>query len=146
VRIDEDGYLWFVSRLDSLIKCSGFRISPTEVEDIVYRSKLVDEVVAFGVDDELLGQAVQIAVSSAKDHPVDTNRLLEYCKEHMPNYMVPQRTYTWTGQMPRSASGKIDRPSVIQACLNRRSGEPPLFDIYGLPSEYAIGQKGEAPL
>jgi acyl-CoA ligase (AMP-forming) (exosortase A-associated) len=118
VRVDEDGYLWFVSRLDSLIKCSGFRISPTEVEDIVCRSKLVDEVVAFGVQHELLGQAVEIAVASAKNHALDTHQLLQYCKEHMPNYMVPQRTHVWTGEMPRGATGKIDRPSVIKACVD----------------------------
>ncbi len=119
VRLDEDGCLWFVSRMDSLIKCSGFRISPTEVEDIVHQSRLVAEVVAFGVDDEMLGQAVHVAVGTHDNAGADIESLSEHCHKHMPTYMVPQKIHVWQGQMPRTGSGKIDRPAVINDCLAR---------------------------
>ena len=60
--IDEEGYLYFVARTTTFIKCSDFRISPTEVEDVVFSSGQVTDVVAFGVADEALGQVVHIAV------------------------------------------------------------------------------------
>lgn len=119
VRLDEDNILWFVSRADTMIKSSGFRISPTEVEDLVYESGMIGDAVAFGVEDELLGQVVHLAVSSPDPHRLpEVETLAKYCTQHMPNYMVPRKIHAWEGQMPRTASGKIDRPLVINTCLN----------------------------
>ncbi len=114
VRIDEDGYYWFVGRHDAMIKSSGFRISPTEVEDVVFRSGLVADVVAFGVPDELLGEAVEIVVTAAHDTRVDEEALLRYCRRKMAHYMVPRSVHRWKGEFPRTGSGKIDRPQVIR--------------------------------
>lgn len=116
VRLDEDGDLWFVGRNDAMIKASGFRISPTEVEDIVFRSGLVAEVVAFGVPHELNGQAVEVAVTYPAGAPLDADALLAHCRRHMPTYMVPQRIHAWPGEFPRGGSGKIDRPQVTRRC------------------------------
>ncbi|MEO8605305.1 MAG: AMP-binding protein, partial [bacterium] len=114
VRLDADGYLWFVGRNDAMIKASGFRISPTEVEDIVFRSGLIAEVVAFGVAHELNGQAVEIAVSAAADGGLDVAALQAHCRRHMPTYMVPQQIHHWPGEFPRGGTGKIDRPQVTK--------------------------------
>lgn len=114
VRMDDDGYLWFVGRNDTMIKSSGFRISPTEVEDVVFRSGLVAEVVAFGVPHELNGQAVEVAVTTKLGTSIDVEGLLTYCRRHMPTYMVPQRIHSWVGELPRSGSGKIDRPQITR--------------------------------
>lgn len=115
VRLDGDGYLWFVSRADAMIKCSGFRVSPSEIEDTIYQSSLVRHVVAFGVADELKGQVVHVVVSSPASHPVNVEQLLHYCRRHMPAYMVPHRIHQWPGEMPKTGSGKIDRVTVINA-------------------------------
>ncbi|MDM8559132.1 AMP-binding protein [Candidatus Parabeggiatoa sp. HSG14] len=120
VRVDEDGILWFVNRSDSMIKSSGFRISPTEVEDIVYQSNMVGDTVAFGVKDESLGQVVHIAVSPVdKNGTVDREELIRYCRLNMPNYMIPSQIHLWIGLMPRTSSGKIDRPMVINTCIEK---------------------------
>lgn len=119
VYFDEAGILWFVSRADSLIKSSGFRISPTEVEDIVYESGMVVDVVAFGVEDEMLGQVVQI-VASSTENTLNSVALMDYCRKNMPHYMVPQKIHRWSGQMPRTSSGKIDRSRVISTYQNER--------------------------
>lgn len=115
VRLDEDGYLWFVGRADTMIKCSGHRISPTEVEEIIYESSLADEVVAFGMDDDALGQVVHVAVAPPEGRPLNSEALQQFCRKHMPNYMVPRRVHTWDGEMPRTSSGKVDRRAVIKA-------------------------------
>ena len=118
VRRDADGILWFVSRIDSMIKCSGFRLSPTEVEEVVFASGLVSDVVAFGVEDEMLGQVVHVAVATGDGSEADRDALSKYCQHNMPAYMVPREIHTWQGQMPRTSSGKIDRPSVVVACAS----------------------------
>jgi acyl-CoA synthetase (AMP-forming)/AMP-acid ligase II len=119
VRIDEDGDLWFVSRNDALIKTSGYRVSPDEVEDLVYRSGLAADVVAFGVQDDMLGQSVQVAVTLLGE--ASREALLAYCRAAMPAYMVPQRIHVWPEPMPRTASGKLSRPDVIRGCSDTSS-------------------------
>ena len=114
VRVDADGDLWFVGRNDALIKTSGYRVSPDEVEDLVYRSGMAADVVAFGVEDELLGQSVQVAVTLLGD--ATREALNAYCRRAMPPYMVPQRLHVWPEAMPRTASGKLARPDVIRSC------------------------------
>lgn len=115
VKRDADGYLWFVSRDDAMIKSNGVRISPTEVEESIYRSNLIEHSVAFGVADEVKGQVVHVAVSTLDDRPLAEDELLLFCRQHMPPYMVPHRIHHWKGEMPRTGSGKIDRVKVINA-------------------------------
>lgn len=112
---DDEGFLWFVARTSTFIKCSDFRISPTEVEDITFSSGLVSDVVAFGAPDELLGQVVHIAASSANGEPLQTDALYQHCKKNMPFYMVPREIHEWSGEMPRTSNAKVDRPRVIAA-------------------------------
>ena len=116
VRVDDDGDLWFVARADAMIKTSGFRLSPDEVEDLVCRSGLVADAVAFGVDDDDLGQVVHVAVTALPDFDVDA--LTRHCRRTMPHYMVPRRFHVWTAAMPRTASGKLARPEIVAQCRN----------------------------
>jgi acyl-CoA synthetase (AMP-forming)/AMP-acid ligase II len=120
VRVDEDGDLWFVGRMDDMIKTSGFRLSPTEVEDLVSRSGLVTDVVAFGFEDDDLGQVVQVAVTPLPGY--EEAALLSYCRRVMPHYMVPRRFHSWPHGMPRTPSGKLGRPHIISECKARATG------------------------
>ena len=119
VRIDEDGYLWFVDRMVSQIKCAGHRISSTEVEDICCQSGFIESAVAFGVPDLIMGQIVHVAidVKPGCEQSFNEEDLLQYCKRRMPNFMVPARFHVWNGLMPRNPNGKIDRPLVINFYL-----------------------------
>jgi acyl-CoA synthetase (AMP-forming)/AMP-acid ligase II len=118
VRLDDEGYLWFVGRADGMIKCSGYRISPTEVEEVLYQSEVVEDAVAFGVPDELLGQAVHAVVALRPGRTADEAALRRFCEPRMPTYMVPARIRVWDGALPRTANGKLDRPAVIRASLD----------------------------
>ena len=112
VRVDADGDLWFVGRTDAMIKTSGFRLSPDEVEDLVCRSGLVGDAVAFGVEDDDLGQVVHVALSPLAGY--DGAVLLAHCRKVMPSYMVPRHLHVWSEPMPRTASGKLARPDVVR--------------------------------
>jgi acyl-coenzyme A synthetase/AMP-(fatty) acid ligase len=113
VQVDCDGDLWFVGRYDEMIKTSGFRVSPTEVEDAVSKSGLVEEVVAYGVEDDDLGQVVHIVV--VVSDTFDKAKLSAYCRSSMPGYMVPREIHVNDRPFPRTASGKFDRPTIITA-------------------------------
>lgn len=116
VRRDGDGIIWYVGRMDSMIKCSGFRISPTEVEEVACGFEGVDHGVAFGVPDTELGQVVHIAVQwSAGD--IAHDGLDTFLRERLPRYMVPRRIHAYLEPMPRTATGKIDRQAVVDDCI-----------------------------
>jgi len=116
VKTDEDGFLYYVGRRDAMIKSSGFRISPTEVEEVVFQSGKVRHAAAIGVPDELLGQAVKVFVVPRDGEPVDTNHLLSFCENRLPRYMVP-KSFDVLEKLPLTSSGKVDYPS-----LRRRAG------------------------
>lgn len=109
VKRDEEGFLYFVSRRDEMIKTSGYRVSPTEVEEAVYATGLVAEAAAFGVDHPALGQAIVLVAVPAEGRTADPDSLLALCRDRLPAYMVPQRIDWVEGALPRNANGKIDR-------------------------------------
>ncbi|SMF37553.1 acyl-CoA ligase (AMP-forming), exosortase A system-associated [Pseudobacteriovorax antillogorgiicola] len=116
---DDEGYMFFVGRMDGMIKTSGYRVSPEEIEEIIYRSNLVEEVVAFGVDDIKLGQKIEV-VCYANGHSQKVNYstdLLNYCRKKMPGYMVPQKIHVSTRALPRNGNGKLDRARLTSECL-----------------------------
>jgi acyl-CoA ligase (AMP-forming) (exosortase A-associated) len=113
VRIDEEGYLYFVSRRDEMIKTSGYRVSPTEVEEVVYATGLVSEVAVIGIPHPVLGQAI-VVVATAKDGDLQTDRLLAECKQRLPAFMMPALIQRREGNLPRNPNGKIDRKLLAQ--------------------------------
>ena len=120
VRRDAEGYLYFIGRRDEMIKTSGYRVSPTEVEEILYATKLVGECVAFGVDHATLGQAIQV-IATAPDGStaLDLEALQAQCRLHMPAYMVPAGVEAMAGPLPRNPNGKIDRKLLAGGWVER---------------------------
>ena len=115
VRMDEDGFLYFIGRRDEMMKTSGYRVSPTEVEEILYATRMVGECVAFGVDHDTLGQAIQVIVTPPAGNSIDTAALLAECRMRMPAYMVPAGIAVREGPLPRNPNGKIDRKTLSTA-------------------------------
>ncbi|MBX3210632.1 MAG: AMP-binding protein [Labilithrix sp.] len=105
VRRDADGCLWYVGRSERMIKSSGFRFGPSEIEAILLAAPLVREALVFGVDDPTLGQAVEAAVVMA-DGSADASALLLAVKKQLPRYMVPRRVH-FVAEIPRNANGKV---------------------------------------
>ncbi|MBC7731422.1 MAG: AMP-binding protein, partial [Bacteriovorax sp.] len=121
VRRDPEGFIYFIGRRDEMIKTSGYRVSPTEVEEILYATKLVGECVAFGVDHPTLGQAIRV-IATAPDGSaaIDLEALLAQCRIHMPAYMVPAGIKATAGPLPRNPNGKIDRKLLATGWLERQ--------------------------
>jgi acyl-CoA ligase (AMP-forming) (exosortase A-associated) len=111
VRIDENGLLYFIGRHDEMIKCSGNRISPSEVEEVLYQCEGIADVVAFGIPHETYGQSVYAVVSLAEGSKLMLPAMLKYCKDHLPSYMVPAEIEIWDS-LPRNDNGKLDRSGI----------------------------------
>jgi acyl-CoA ligase (AMP-forming) (exosortase A-associated) len=105
---DEDGFLYFVGRKDDMIKSSGYRISPTELEEVIYGTALVTECAALGIPHNDLGQAVVIAAHSQTPSDETRDAIILACKKALPNFMVPSMI-VWQESLPRNPNGKIDR-------------------------------------
>ena len=110
VRMDEDGYLYFIGRSDDMIKVSGYRVSPNEVEEAVYATGLVAETVAFGVPHPQLGQAIVLLALPKED--VGDKVLLKECQRRLPAWMVPAHIAFVMEAFPRNPNGKIDRKTL----------------------------------
>ena len=105
---DEDGFLYFVGRRDEMIKTSGYRVSPTEIEEAVYETGLVRDAVALGVDDDRLGQHIVVVASPMEGSSLWPEQVVGELRKQLPPYMVPRKVVL-RAQLPRSANGKFDR-------------------------------------
>ena len=112
VRQDADGFLYFVGRRDEMIKTSGYRVSPTEVEEVVFASGAVSEVVAVGVPHPQLGQAIVLFAKAPDDAVEDSDKIIDWMKAKLPNYMQPADIH-WRETLPRNPNGKLDRKTLL---------------------------------
>lgn len=111
---DEDGYMYYVGRRDEQIKTEGFRVSPQEVEELLLTIPAVYEAIVFGEKDPLLGQRVVAVLSMNKGQYVTNDEIRAFCSERAPQYLIP-RTIHITDDLPKTATGKIDRSGLKHA-------------------------------
>ena len=109
---DEQGYLYFVGRNDELIKSSGYRISPTEIEDAAYNSDLIYEAVAFGTPDPQLGQSIILVVYPKSNFEEPALRVS--MGKVLTSYMLPKTVVCYDQPLPRNGNNKIDRAALKQ--------------------------------
>ncbi len=111
---DEDGYFWYVGRVDDLIKSSGYRIGPFEIESVVMELPYVLECAVTGVPDPIRGQAVKATIVLTKG-TVGTEELKKeiqnYVKQHTAPYKYP-RVVEFRDELPKTISGKIQRNKI----------------------------------
>ena len=91
-----------------MIKTSGYRVSPTEVEEAAYATGLVRDAVALGMDDPRLGQTVALVVTASRRASSTAEDVIGAMRRELPLYMVPA-TVDVRDEMPRSPNGKFDR-------------------------------------
>jgi len=111
VKTDEDGFLYFIGRRDTMIKSSGFRISPNEVEEVLFQTGKVRGAAVIGIPDEVLGQVIKAFVVPRDGEVLDADTLLALCAEKMPRFMLPKIVEV-LGDLPKTSSGKVDYPAL----------------------------------
>jgi acyl-CoA synthetase (AMP-forming)/AMP-acid ligase II len=109
VRADEEGYIYFIARGDSMIKTHGYRVSPTEIEEEAATHEKITAAVAFGVDNVDIGQDIVLAYETADQVELNEKLLLNFLKQLLPSYMAPRYLLHFT-QFPSTGNdGKVDR-------------------------------------
>jgi acetyl-CoA synthetase len=114
---DEDGYLWYVGRKDDIIKSSGYRIGPFEVESVLMEHPGVLECAIIGVPDPVRGQIIKATVVLAKGYTPSEElkkEMQEYVKTHTAPYKYP-RILEFVNELPKTISGKIKRTDIREA-------------------------------
>jgi acyl-coenzyme A synthetase/AMP-(fatty) acid ligase len=109
-RMDEDGYLYFVSRKDDIIKSRGEKVAPKEVENVLYDIEGVVEAAVVGVPDPILGEAIKAFVV-LDDAKLTEKDVLRHCRARLEDFMVPQRIEI-CDTLPKTSSGKIRKTGL----------------------------------
>ncbi|HJL16610.1 MAG TPA: class I adenylate-forming enzyme family protein [Sandaracinaceae bacterium LLY-WYZ-13_1] len=110
-KLDEDGYLYFVGRMDDIIKSRGEKVAPKEVENVLLDLPGVHEAAVIGVPDEILGQAVKAFVVLEKDADLSEKEILRHCQGNLEGFMVPKHVALVQG-LPKSPNGKIRKSEL----------------------------------
>jgi acyl-CoA synthetase (AMP-forming)/AMP-acid ligase II len=111
-KMDDEGYLYFVARKDDIIKTAGEKVSPKEIENVLYEIDDVLEVGVIGIPDEILGQAIKAVVVLKSDSKLTENNIIQHCSKHLENFMVP-KFVKFCQQLPKTSTGKISKKDLV---------------------------------
>jgi amino acid adenylation domain-containing protein len=107
-KMDGEGYLYFVGRKDDIIKTRGEKVSPKEVEDVLYALDGVAEAAVVGIPDPVLGQAIKAVVAPREGTRLTEQDLRRHCARHLEDFAVP-RAVEFRESLPKTTSGKISK-------------------------------------
>lgn len=110
-RKDEDGFLYFVSRKDDMIKTKGERVSPKEIENILCEMDGIIEAAVIGVQDDIFGQAIKAFIVPEEKYNLNEKLVMKYCSKNLEPFMVP-KFIEFRKSFPKSNSGKIDKKKL----------------------------------
>ncbi len=120
---DEEGYFWFVSREDDIIKSSAYRIGPEEIEMTLATHPAVADVGVIGVPDEVRGQIAKAFVVLKPGQSVTSEELIEYCRNKIATYKLPREVELVT-ELPRTPTGKLLRRVLREKETQRARARP----------------------
>jgi amino acid adenylation domain-containing protein len=110
-RLDDDGYLYFVGRMDDIIKSRGEKVAPKEVESALMNISGLKEAAVIGVDDEILGQAVKAFVVLEAGVTMTEKDVIRECQKRLENFMVP-KIVEFVPDLPKTTTGKIKKTDL----------------------------------
>ncbi len=116
-KMDEDGFLYFLGRSDDIIKTRGEKVSPIEVENVIYNIPGIKEVAVLGVPDEILGEAIIAFITTHSSLELDAKGVQKECMSKLELFMVPKKI-VFLDEMPKSTNGKIDKKELKKIDLN----------------------------
>ncbi|MDZ8095894.1 MAG: long-chain fatty acid--CoA ligase [Nostoc sp. DedQUE05] len=105
-RIDEDGFFYIVDRMKDMINVSGFKVYPTEVENVIYQHSFVAEVAVYGVKDAIKGEIVQANIILKQGKIISEEQILKFCSERMAKYKLPC-AINFVNYLPKNPTGKV---------------------------------------
>ncbi|HBE80788.1 MAG TPA: acetyl-CoA synthetase, partial [Firmicutes bacterium] len=120
---DEDGYLWYIGRTDDVIKSSGYRISPFEIESVLMEHPAVLECAITAAPDAVRGQVVKATIVLTRNYTASdelANEIKDYVKHATAPYKYP-RIIEFVDELPKTINGKIRRVEIREK--NNQAGK-----------------------
>lgn len=111
-RMDKEGYLYFVGRRDDIIKSRGEKVSPKEVENVLFANERISEAAIMGDPDPVLGQSIRAIITLMPGQELSEKEVLAYCRKHLEDFMVPQKI-EFRDELPKSPNGKVDKKQLV---------------------------------
>jgi acyl-CoA synthetase (AMP-forming)/AMP-acid ligase II len=105
--MDQDGFLYFVSRKDDIIKTRGEKVSPREIENVLYSLEGILEVAVVGVPDEMLGQSIKTVITLRDGYSISRQDVLRHCARFLEDFKLP-RQIEFRDSLPRNERGKVE--------------------------------------
>jgi len=105
---DDDGFIWVVGRKKEIIKTGGNRVSAKEIEECILEHENVLETAVFGIDDPVLGEAIQAVVVARNGMSLSEKDISDFCRARLASHKVP-KFIDFTGALPKQKSGKVDK-------------------------------------
>ncbi len=110
-RMDEEGFLYFLGRNDDIIKTRGEKVSPLEIENVLYKITGIKEAAVLGVPDEIMGEAIIAFVTTHDQSQRNEKDIIRECMASLELFMIPQRII-FLNEMPKSSNSKIDKKEL----------------------------------
>jgi acyl-CoA synthetase (AMP-forming)/AMP-acid ligase II len=110
-KMDEEGFLYFLGRNDDIIKTRGEKVSPVEIENIIYKIKGIREVAVIGIPHKIMGESVVVYATTYSDFNLSEKEILHECMKHLESFMMPQKVI-FLQEMPKSSNGKIEKKEL----------------------------------
>jgi acyl-CoA synthetase (AMP-forming)/AMP-acid ligase II len=110
-RRDEEGFLYFVGRKDDIIKTRGEKVSPKEVENVIYTIPGVREAAVIGIPDEVLGLALKAVIATDEGVTLEPRDIIRVCASQLEDFMVPKHV-EFRAALPKTDTGKVSRRLV----------------------------------
>jgi long-chain acyl-CoA synthetase len=117
-RTDEDGFFYIVDRLKDMVNVSGFKVYPTEVENVIYQHPAVAEAAIYGVPDALKGEIVKANIVLKEGHAITEEQIIEFCSRRIAAYKVP-RVINFVDSIPKNPTGKVLKRVLRQQFISQ---------------------------
>lgn len=111
-KMDEDGDLYFLGRNDDIIKTRGEKVSPVEIENVIYRIDGVKEVAAMGIPDPIMGESIIVYLTTHESFDLNEKEIQRHCMNYLEHFMIPKKVY-FIEEMPKSSNGKINKKDLV---------------------------------
>jgi acyl-CoA synthetase (AMP-forming)/AMP-acid ligase II len=109
-RQDEEGFFYFISRVDDIIKTRGEKVAPKEVENVLYLLPSVLEAAVMGIPDTLEGEAIKAYIVSSNP-ALSSKEVISHCKKHLESFMIP-KYIEFRDSLPKGSTGKISKRDI----------------------------------
>lgn len=115
-KMDEEGFLYFQGRTDDIIKTRGEKVSPIEIENVIYKIEGIKEVAVIGIPDVIMGESIVAHITTHEFARLDEKEIQKECMSKLEVFMVPQKVI-FLNEMPKSPNGKIDKKELKKILL-----------------------------